>query len=110
MDFETILFEKSDGVATVTLNRPKQYNAFTAKMADELAAAWAEVKTSPDITCAILTASGEKAFCTGMDVVDAMKGSSRETATLRRKMRPGSASPRCRTSAGSPSSSRSTAW
>ena len=82
MDFETILFEKGDGVATVTLNRPKQYNAFTAKMADELAAAWAEVKTSPDITCAILTASREKAFCTGMDVVDAIKGFA---ATARRR-------------------------
>jgi enoyl-CoA hydratase/carnithine racemase len=88
MDFETILFEKSDGVATITLNRPKQYNAFTAQMADELAAAWADVKSSPDVTCAILTGAGEKAFCTGMDVVAAMKAESRETATLSREDAP----------------------
>jgi enoyl-CoA hydratase/carnithine racemase len=88
MDFESILFEKSDGVATITLNRPKQYNAFTAQMADELAAAWAEVKSSPDIICAILTGSGEKAFCTGMDVVVAMDDSSRETAKMTRENAP----------------------
>jgi enoyl-CoA hydratase/carnithine racemase len=88
MDFETILFEKSDGVATVTLNRPKQYNSFTAQMADELSAAWAEVQSSPDITCAILTASGDKAFCTGMDVVAAMEDSSRATGTMSRQDAP----------------------
>ena len=85
---DSILFEKSDGVATITLNRPQQYNAFTAAMADELAAAWAEVKSSPDIVCAILTGAGEKAFCTGMDVMAAMAADSRETASQSREAAP----------------------
>jgi enoyl-CoA hydratase/carnithine racemase len=88
MDFETILFEKQDGVATITLNRPKAYNAFNLKMADELSAAWEVVKTAPDITCAILTGAGEKAFCTGMDVTAASDDESRETGNMGREDAP----------------------
>lgn len=88
MKTETILFEKSDGVAIITLNRPQQYNAFTPQMADELAAAWAEVSRAPDIVCAILTGAGEKAFCTGMDVVAAMAEDNRETASQSRSEAP----------------------
>lgn len=88
MDFETIRFEQDEGVATITLDRPQAMNAFTAGMADELSAAWARVKTDPEIVCAILTGSGEKAFCTGMDVRAAMEDSSRETASMRREDAP----------------------
>lgn len=88
MEFETILFEKSDGIATITLNRPQQYNAFTPRMADELAAAWTLVSSSPDVVCAILTGAGEKAFCTGMDVVAAMDDANRETASQSREQAP----------------------
>ena len=35
MDFEQIIYEKSDGVATITLNRPERMNAFTPQMLDE---------------------------------------------------------------------------
>jgi enoyl-CoA hydratase/carnithine racemase len=88
MNFETILFEKSDGVATITLNRPGAYNAFSMQMADELAQAWAEVRKAPDVTCAILTGAGEKAFCTGMDVTEASGEEGRETGNLTRESAP----------------------
>jgi enoyl-CoA hydratase/carnithine racemase len=80
MDFESILFEKSDGVATLTLNRPERHNAFTVAMAMELREAWAAVKADPEVVCVIVTGAGERAFCTGMDVADVADGSAREAA------------------------------
>jgi E-phenylitaconyl-CoA hydratase len=65
---QTIEFEVSDHVATVTLNRPKQMNSFSEQMADEVAAAWARVRDDDDIHVAVLRANGERAFCTGIDV------------------------------------------
>ncbi len=79
MSFETILYEKQERVATITLNRPERHNAFNWAMARELREAWARVKKDPEVVCAILTAAGEKAFCTGMDVADVADGSARKT-------------------------------
>ena len=78
MGFETILYEKRDGVATITLNRPERHNAFNVAMALELRDAWAEVKRDPEVVCAILTGSGERAFCTGMDVAEVASGAAPE--------------------------------
>jgi E-phenylitaconyl-CoA hydratase len=78
--FDTLLFEKRDRVATLTLNRPERHNAFTVQMAHELRAAWGQIKQDGEIVCAIVTGAGEKAFCTGMDVADVADGSARETA------------------------------
>ena len=80
MSFETILFEKQGRVATLTLNRPERHNAFNVTMATELREAWERVKKDGEIVVAIVTAAGEKAFCTGMDVADVADGSARETA------------------------------
>lgn len=64
----TIDFEVSDHVATVTLDRPEKMNSFTEQMADELLAVWARVRDDDDIRVAVLRANGERAFCTGIDV------------------------------------------
>src|SRR4051794_40437840 len=63
----TIRYEVDGHVATVTLNRPEAFNAFTAAMCDELAATWSHVREDREIRAVILTAEGEKAFCTGID-------------------------------------------
>ena len=84
MNFETLLYDVEDGVATISLNRPDKYNAFNTQMADELRTAWNEVKTSPDVVCAIVTGAGERAFCTGMDVADVASGDAKGTGTLSR--------------------------
>jgi enoyl-CoA hydratase/carnithine racemase len=63
----TIRYEAADGVATVTLDRPDRHNAFTATMCEELAAAWAHVREDAGVRAVVLTAAGEKAFCTGID-------------------------------------------
>jgi enoyl-CoA hydratase/carnithine racemase len=67
VELNTVLFEAADGVATVTLDRPDSHNAFTYEMCDELAAVWAAVRADDDVRCVILTASGDRAFCTGID-------------------------------------------
>jgi enoyl-CoA hydratase/carnithine racemase len=66
--FETITYEPGDdGVAVVTLNRPERYNAFTSTMCDELSSLWRALRTDDDVRCVVLTAAGDRAFCTGID-------------------------------------------
>jgi enoyl-CoA hydratase/carnithine racemase len=88
MDFETILYEAQDGVATITLNRPERHNAFTVGMALELREAWERVKRDPEVVCAIVTGAGERAFCTGMDVADVADRSALGTGTVEREAAP----------------------
>jgi len=88
MNFETLLYDVEDGVATITLNRPDTYNAFNTQMADELRTAWNAVRTSPEVVCAIVTGAGERAFCTGMDVADVASGDAKGTGTLSREDAP----------------------
>ena len=78
--YETLLYEVSEGVATLTLNRPERHNAFNVTMAEELRSAWELIKDDADVVCVIVTGAGEKAFCTGMDVADVADGSARATA------------------------------
>ena len=78
MSFETLLYDKQEGVATITLNRPERHNAFNVAMAGELRRAWEEVKKDGEVVCVVLTGAGDKAFCTGMDVADVASGSARE--------------------------------
>ena len=73
MSYETILYEKLDGVATVTLNRPQALNAFIIQMNSELLSALREAERDEDVRCIILTGSG-RAFCAGQD----LKARSRE--------------------------------
>ncbi len=84
MDFETLLYKVQDRVATLTLNRPERHNAFNVTMAGELEQAWERIKKDPEVVCVVLTAVGEKSFCTGMDVADIADGSARGTASLDR--------------------------
>ena len=69
MDFETILFDKTDGVAVITLNRPDKLNAFTAEMHGELKAALDDVKRDEAVRVLLLTGAG-RAFCAGQDLSD----------------------------------------
>jgi enoyl-CoA hydratase/carnithine racemase len=71
-EFETVLFEVSDRVATITLNRPERKNAMNQKLKDELRACWQRVKADPDVWVAIITGAGD-AFSSGADV-DSLAG------------------------------------
>ena len=66
--FETILFEKQDGIAYITLNRPQKLNAYNTRMRDDLYDVLGAIKDDPDVRVVILRAAGEKAFCAGADL------------------------------------------
>src|SRR5262245_27931774 len=81
MGFQTIRSERSDGVATLTLNRPHRHNAFDVTMARELRAFCEDVKADPDVVCVIVTGAGDKAFCTGADVAEVAASDTEARAT-----------------------------
>ena len=63
-----ILFEISDHVARVTIDRPDVLNAIDAASERELQQIWSEIENNRDVRCVVLTGSGERAFSTGADV------------------------------------------
>lgn len=67
-NYETILFEKKDKIATITYNRPETMNAINEQMAEELLDALKDFKEDPGVKVAILTGSGDKIFCAGGDI------------------------------------------
>jgi enoyl-CoA hydratase len=66
--YSTILFEKKDGIATVTLNRPDKLNALNSTVYKELYDAFESIENDPEVRVVVLTGSGEKAFAAGSDV------------------------------------------
>ncbi len=67
MEFQDILYEKRDGVARITINRPKVYNAFRSETCEEIIVAIKDADTDRDIGVIVITGAGDKAFCTGGD-------------------------------------------
>ena len=65
---ETVLFDVTQHVATITLNRPDAMNSFNQAMLDDFALIWRTVKADDDVHVVVLRAAGERAFSTGMDV------------------------------------------
>jgi len=73
MEFKYIIYEKSGGIATITLNRPEALNAFSKEVIEEILKALEDVKADENTRVVILTGAGEKAFSAGADI-KAMKG------------------------------------
>jgi enoyl-CoA hydratase/carnithine racemase len=67
-DFQYILYEKRDGRATVTFNRPGVLNAVNGGMLQELNIAFKDASWDDTVGVIVLTGSGERAFCTGADL------------------------------------------
>src|SRR4030042_1036929 len=70
MNFETIIYEKKDSRACVTLNRPHALNAYNIKMRDELYEVLGAIKDDGGVEVVILKGAGEKAFCAGADLTE----------------------------------------
>ncbi|MHB8105120.1 MAG: enoyl-CoA hydratase/isomerase family protein [Dehalococcoidales bacterium] len=68
--FEVLIYEKQDGIAYITLNRPKALNAYNVKMRDELYEVLGAIKEDSDVKVVILKGAGEKAFCAGADLTE----------------------------------------
>ncbi len=67
-NFETIVYEKKDNIAYVSLNRPRVLNAYNVCMRDELYQALGAIKDDPDVRVAVFRGVGERAFCAGADL------------------------------------------
>jgi enoyl-CoA hydratase/carnithine racemase len=67
-DFQTILTDVSEGIFTITLNRPDRMNAFTGEMMKEMIAAFDMADADDDVRAVIITGSGHRAFCAGADL------------------------------------------
>ncbi|WP_298674845.1 crotonase/enoyl-CoA hydratase family protein [uncultured Sphingomonas sp.] len=67
MDYEQIRYAVSDGIATITLNRPDKLNAFTARMMHEMIDAFDRIDADDDVRAVIVTGEG-RAFCAGADL------------------------------------------
>jgi 2-(1,2-epoxy-1,2-dihydrophenyl)acetyl-CoA isomerase len=67
VSYETILYDKESGVATITLNRPQALNAFIPQMNKELLEALRDGERDGDVRCFVLTGAG-RAFCAGQDL------------------------------------------
>lgn len=68
--FEKILYRKDDGCATITINRPKVYNALDFQTLREMARAFEDAAWDDTVAVVVLTGAGDKAFCTGGDLRD----------------------------------------
>lgn len=66
-DYQDILFEKAEGIAKITINRPEVRNAFRPQTVDELIKAFTLCREDPEVGVVILTGQGDKAFCSGGD-------------------------------------------
>lgn len=67
-DFKAIMYEKKDGRATVTFNRPKVLNAINHEVLTELSVAFKDASWDDSVAVLVLTGAGERAFCTGADL------------------------------------------
>jgi 2-(1,2-epoxy-1,2-dihydrophenyl)acetyl-CoA isomerase len=69
MQFDTVLFERRESIAHVTLNRPDRLNALNLPLITDLRAAAEAIESDRDIRAVVLGASG-RAFCAGADIMD----------------------------------------
>jgi naphthoate synthase len=66
-EYADILYETSDGIAKITINRPEVRNAFRPTTVSEMATAFEAARDDPEIGVVILTGAGTEAFCSGGD-------------------------------------------
>jgi naphthoate synthase len=66
-EYEEILFDSYEGIARITINRPRYRNAFTPDTTREMCDAMTLCREDPAISVVILTGAGDKAFCSGGD-------------------------------------------
>ncbi|WP_272150463.1 enoyl-CoA hydratase/isomerase family protein [Tenacibaculum aiptasiae] len=85
MNFENILVDTSNGLATITINRPKKLNALNKATIEELHTAFDSLNNDSSIKAIIITGSGEKAFVAGADISEFAHFSVAEGAELARK-------------------------
>jgi enoyl-CoA hydratase/carnithine racemase len=66
--FKTLIYEKMDSIAYVTLNRPEALNVYNIQMRDDLYEVLSAIKDDPEVRVVLFKGAGEKAFCAGADL------------------------------------------
>jgi enoyl-CoA hydratase len=83
MSYSHILFEAaSNGIVTVTVNRPAKLNALSGALVGELADAFSRVASAPEFRALLVTGAGEKAFVAGADIQELAAASPLEMAAI----------------------------
>jgi naphthoate synthase len=67
MNYTDVLYDQSEGVATITINRAERLNTFRGRTIEELMHAFKRAWADRAVACVILTGAGQKAFCVGGD-------------------------------------------
>jgi len=68
MEFKNTLYEKRDGIATITINRPEAMNALNAETIPEILSRLDDAGNDDNVKVVVITGAGEKAFCAGLDL------------------------------------------
>ena len=68
MEFKNTLYEKSEGIATITINRPQALNALNAETIKEISTRLDDARKDKNVKVIVLTGTGERAFCAGADL------------------------------------------
>jgi enoyl-CoA hydratase len=68
MELKNVIYEKSEGIATVTLNRPEALNSFSTELINEVLYCLDDAGKDETIRVVVLTGAGEKAFSAGADI------------------------------------------
>ena len=69
---DTVRYEKRDRIAVITMNRPDAMHSLTKEMLIGLEAAFDDFEADPALRVAIFTGAGDRAFCTGLDMKEAL--------------------------------------
>jgi enoyl-CoA hydratase len=68
MEFKNTLYEKRDGIATITINRPQAMNAMNEETIPEILSRLEDAEKDEKVRVIVITGAGEKAFCAGLDL------------------------------------------
>jgi len=68
MEFKNTLYEKGEGIATITINRPEVRNALNVETISEILARLEDAENDEGIRVIVFTAAGDRAFCSGLDL------------------------------------------
>lgn len=72
MDYGILIVERTGAVATIRLNRPEKHNALNTRLCHELIDALDKLEADDGVNVLVLTGAGEKAFCAGADMAEAI--------------------------------------
>jgi enoyl-CoA hydratase/carnithine racemase len=80
MNYSTLLVDVTEGIATVTLNRPDRLNCFNRAMVVEFRDLWAKLRSDSEVRCVVLRAAPGRAFCSGVDVKEGWRAPGEDLA------------------------------